>query len=123
MFAWSGNKGTSFGSFQWGHPFDAYLNQHIFKLTGYKLPRRYFYYVLRAVTKHVEEQAGGIIGLVHVTKPELNSVQVPIASSDEQEKIAHYIDSETGTLNAAISRTEREIALMQEYRTRRTSHR
>jgi type I restriction enzyme S subunit len=121
MFAWSGNKGTSFGSFQWDRPFDGYLNQHIFKLTGFKIPRRYFYYVLRAVTRHVEEQAGGIIGLVHVTKPELSSVQVPIASAEEQENIAQYIDVATAALTTAIARTEREIALMQEYRTRLTA--
>ena len=121
MFAWSGNKGTSFGSFQWDRPFDGYLNQHIFKLTGFKIPRRYFYYVLRAVTRHVEEQAGGIIGLVHVTKPELGSVQVPIASAEEQENIAQYIDVATAALTTVIARTDREIALMQEYRTRLTA--
>ena len=121
MFAWSGNKGTSFGPFQWDRPFAGYLNQHIFKLIGFKIPKRYFYYVLRAVTKHVEEQAGGIIGLVHVTKPELSSVQVPVASPEEQEQIAEHIDRETSHLNTVIARTEREIALMQEYRTRLTA--
>ena len=79
MFAWSGNRGTSFGPFQWNRRFSGYLNQHIFKLVGHSLPNRYFYYVLRAVTRHVEEQAGGIIGLVHVTKPELGSVRVSLA--------------------------------------------
>ena len=118
MFAWSGNRGTSFGSFEWTREFAGYLNQHIFKLVGFTLPKRYFYYVLRAVTRHVEEQAGGIIGLVHVTKPELGSVQVPIAPSTEAQAIARHIDSETGAINTAISRLEREIELLREYRTR-----
>lgn len=118
MFAWSGNRGTSFGSFEWTREFPGYLNQHIFKLVGYTLPKRYFYYLLRAVTRHVEEQAGGIIGLVHVTKPELGSVHVPIAPADEAEAIARDIDRATAGVGRTISRLEREIELLREYRTR-----
>ncbi|MFZ2652131.1 MAG: hypothetical protein WA210_18690 [Burkholderiaceae bacterium] len=118
MFAWSGNRGTSFGPFEWTREFAGYLNQHIFKLVGFILPKRYFYYVLRAVTRHVEEQAGGIIGLVHVTKPELGSVQVPLAPPVEAEAIARHIDSETDAINTTIARLEREIELLREYRTR-----
>lgn len=118
MFAWSGNRGTSFGSFEWTKEFAGYLNQHIFKLFGYTLPKRYFYYVLRAVTRHVEEQAGGIIGLVHVTKPELGSVEVPFAPHAEAESIARYIDGATEAVDRMISRLNREIELLREYRTR-----
>ena len=118
MFAWSGNRGTSFGSFEWDRDFSGYLNQHIFKLIDYTLPKRYFYYLLRAVTRHVEEQAGGIIGLVHVTKPELGSVQVPVAPPAEAKRIAQYIDAATGVTNTAIARLKREIELLREYRTR-----
>jgi type I restriction enzyme S subunit len=121
MFAWSGNRGTSFGSFEWTRPFPGYLNQHIFKLVGYTLPKRYFYYLLRAVTRHVEEQAGGIIGLVHVTKPELGSVHVPIAPIEVAEAIAQEIDINTAQVNRAIARYEREITLLREYRTRLTA--
>ena len=117
MFAWSGNRGTSFGSFEWTKGFAGYLNQHIFKLFGYTLPKRYFYYVLRAVTRHVEEQAGGIIGLVHVTKPELGSVVVPLAPHAEAEAIARYIDLETEAVDRVIGRLNREIGLLREYRT------
>jgi type I restriction enzyme, S subunit len=118
MFAWSGNRGTSFGSFEWTREFPGYLNQHIFKLVGYSLPTRYFFYLLRAVTRHVEEQAGGIIGLVHVTKPELGSVHVPIAPVDEAEAIAREIDGATTGVERTISRLQREIELLREYRAR-----
>ena len=64
VFAWSGNRGTSFGSFQWNRGSPGYLNQHIFKLTNYALHRKYLFYLLRAVTKNVEDNAHGIIGLV-----------------------------------------------------------
>jgi type I restriction enzyme S subunit len=39
----------------------------------------------------------------------------------EQEEIVAYITKETAAINTAIARTEREIALMQEYRTRLTA--
>jgi type I restriction enzyme S subunit len=118
MFAWSGNRGTSFGSFEWNQEFPGYLNQHIFKLVDYTLSKRYFYFLLRAVTRHVEEQAGGIIGLVHVTKPELGSVFVPIAPKTEAEGLAREIDSATVEVGRVISRLEREITLLREYRAR-----
>jgi type I restriction enzyme S subunit len=118
MFAWSGNRGTSFGPFEWNRDVAGYLNQHIFKLVGYTLPRRYFYYVLRAVTRHVEEQAGGIIGLVHVTKPELGSVEVPLAPPPEAEAIAQNIDTATSGINRGIARLLSEIKTLREYRTR-----
>jgi type I restriction enzyme S subunit len=118
MFAWSGNRGTSFGSFEWTSEITGYLNQHIFKLIGFTLPKRYFYYVLRAVTRHVEEQAGGIIGLVHVTKPELGSVQVPVAPTEEAKSIAASIDAATFDLDRTVGQLKREINLLREYRTR-----
>jgi type I restriction enzyme S subunit len=114
MFAWSGNRGTSFGPFQWNREFPAYLNQHIFKLVGHTLPNRYFYYVLRAVTTHVEEQAGGIIGLVHVTKPELGSVRVCLAPHDEQAAIVRFLDWANGRLERAMRAKRKVIALLDE---------
>ena len=74
LFAWSGNRGTSFGPFHWQREGLHYLNQHIFRLEGYKLHRRWFYWLLRGVTTFVEKQAHGIIGLVHITKSELGIV-------------------------------------------------
>lgn len=44
-----------------------------------------------------------------------------ILPTSEQKEIVAYIENETAVLNTAITRTEREIALMQEYRTRLTA--
>jgi len=118
LFSWSGNRGTSFGSFIWDRDFDGYLNQHIFKLDGYSLDRRYFAHLLRAVTRHVEEQTHGIIGLVHITKPELGAVLIPVPPLEEQKAIARSIDERVADLQAVAERTQREIALLREYRTR-----
>jgi type I restriction enzyme, S subunit len=118
VFSWSGNIGTSFGPFVWERDFDGYLNQHIFKLEKIAAHRRYFYYVLKAVTKNVEENTHGIIGLVHITKPELGSISVPLAPSDEQVAIAEWLDEQLHGLNDIIDRAQREIALIQDFRTR-----
>ena len=118
VFAWSGNRGTSFGSFEWTRDFPAYLNQHIFKLDGYDLHRKYFFYLLRAVTKHVEDNAHGIIGLVHITKPALGAIFVPVATPQEQAAIADKIDEEAAELNQAIGKIVSEIRLISEYRER-----
>ena len=48
-------------------------------------------------------------------------VSIPIPPPIEQQNIVDYLDAQLATLNTAIARTEREIALMQEYRTRLTA--
>ena len=118
LFAWSGNRGTSFGSFAWDREFPAFLNQHIFKLTDYDLDRRYFFYLLQSVTKHVEDNAHGIIGLVHITKPALGATCVPLAGRPEQAEIAEALDAATSNVGRVIEFVEAQIQLLNEYRTR-----
>ena len=48
-------------------------------------------------------------------------IPVIIPPKDEQQQIVDSITVETAALTTAIARTEREIALMQEYRTRLTA--
>ncbi len=114
LFSWSGNRGTSFGPFIWRHPFEGYLNQHIFKLDGYKLDTHYFAYLLRAVTKHIEDQTHGIIGLVHITKPELGAVYVSVAPADEQSAIVRYLDHFDRRIRHYIRAKKKLIKLLEE---------
>jgi len=118
LFSWSGNRGTSFGSFIWDRDFNGILNQHIFKLFGFSLDRKYFAYLLRSVTKHVEEQTHGIIGLVHITKPELGAVVIPVAPPSEQNAIAAFIDEQLGKADRISCKAKQEIALLLELQTR-----
>jgi type I restriction enzyme S subunit len=46
---------------------------------------------------------------------------LPIPPLGEQQEIQRYLETRLSTQDAAIARTEREIALMQEYRTRLTA--
>ena len=48
-------------------------------------------------------------------------VDLPLIPLPEQTEIAAYIESATKALETSIARTEREITLMQEYRTRLTA--
>ena len=118
VFAWSGNRGTSFGSFRWDRDFDGWLNQHIFKLTEYALCRGYFFHLLRAVTKKVEDNAHGIIGLVHITKPALGAIAVPVAPAEEQAFIAAGLDEKLAKIDRAARQAVTQIRLLEEYRTR-----
>ena len=50
--------------------------------------------------------------------PFLRTVQVPLPTIEEQQRIASHLESETVGLNRGIARLEREIELLREYRTR-----
>ena len=117
LFAWSGNIGTSFGPFLWQKEGKYYLNQHIFKLSGYVLDKAFFYRLLKAVTVYVESKAHGIIGLVHVTKGELGGVEIPAVSLPEQQSIATYLDRKTKQIDGLIKKKQNQIDLLLEQRT------
>ncbi|MDT8292125.1 restriction endonuclease subunit S [Roseomonas mucosa] len=116
LFGWSGNRGTSFGPFIWRGLGLYYLNQHIFKVTPRFCDSSWLYWCLKSVTLRVEEQAHGIIGMVHVTKGELGGIQVPVPSLPEQSAIAAFLDRETGKIDALVAEQERLIALLKEKR-------
>ena len=46
---------------------------------------------------------------------------IPVPPRSEQDDIVEHIEKDAKEINTAISRTEREIGLMQEYRTRLTA--
>lgn len=115
VFSWSGNVGTSFGAFLWDHDYPGYLNQHIFKVTGYKnYHHRYVYWLLKAVTAEVESNTHGIFGLVHVTKGELGATRLPIVPPQEQQRIANFLDQKTAEIDEAIAKKQRLIELLKE---------
>lgn len=122
LFGWSGNRGTSFGPFIWQHEGLYLLNQHIFRLEGYVLDKAFFYWLLKAVTAHVESQVSGIIGLVHITKEDLGNIVVPVPSQAEQRAIAAFLDRKTAEIDAVIAKKERLIVLLQEERQALISH-
>ena len=61
------------------------------------------------------------ISVPHLSPEQIKGFKVMLPPVEEQEDIVAFITNETATLTTAIARTEREIALMQEYRTRLTA--
>jgi len=54
----------------------------------------------------------------HLNAEELGSAVILLPPDDEQERIVKAVKEQSAPLQTAISRTEREIALLREYRTR-----
>lgn len=111
LFAWSGNRGTSFGPYIWkGQP--GLLNQHIFKVTPKEeINESWFYFALDEVRQRVESNAHGASGLVHVKKQDLCKyiVLTPTRVS-EQRAIAAILDS----VDETIRQTEAVIAKLRQ---------
>lgn len=113
LFGWSGNRGTSFGPFLWWREGLHYLNQHIFKLHAYKCDKNWFYWTLRSLTKYMEEEAHGIIGMVHITKGKLGAVKIPAPPPGEQRAIARFLDEETEKIEDLESVVREAIASLE----------
>ena len=117
LFGWSGNRGTSFGPFFWRRKGEYYVNQHIFRVIPLNVTTEWFYWALKAVTFHVERQAHGIIGMVHITRDELGAIYIPILPSEsEQQAIADFLDRETAMLDTLAARVREAIDRLGELR-------
>lgn len=122
LFGWSGNRGTSFGPVVWPHDGKYFLNQHIFKVTGFSFQKSWFYWCLKALTAYVEKQAHGIIGMVHITKGDLGQIKIAQPSWEEQRFIAQHLDFETNRIDRLVSRKTRFIELLREKRQAMITH-
>jgi len=110
LFAWSGNRGTSFGPFVWQGP-TGLLNQHIFKvIPGEGINENWIFYALDEVRQRVERDAHGASGLVHVRKQDLCKYTVYKPELSEQCTIATILD----TMDEAIRQTEAVIAKLRQ---------
>jgi type I restriction enzyme S subunit len=85
-----------------------------------KLDRDYLYFVFRCMKGELLREAPvNTQGNLNVER--IGTMWMPLPPLSEQEQITKYIERDTEPLTTAIARTEREIALMQEYRTRLTA--
>lgn len=88
LLSWSGTPGTSFGAFIWNGG-DAVLNQHIFKVAIYssKISKEYLRMAINASLDALIGSARGGVGLKHVTKGQIESLQIPLPPLEEQNRI------------------------------------
>jgi type I restriction enzyme S subunit len=115
LYSWSGNPGTSFGPFMWEKAGLHFLNQHIFKVSVHGCDKTWLYWALRAATYWIErELTSGMIGMVHVTKEELNNVPIPVPPQDEQRRIAFFLDAETAQIDRLMQFRQFMLACVDE---------
>ncbi|MFT4765760.1 MAG: type I restriction enzyme S subunit [Oleispira sp.] len=89
LFAWSGQKGVSFGARLWSRH-EGVLNQHIFKVYENKklLSRKFLYYLFKINVGRIEDNAHGFKdSFVHVTRSELTDVAIMLPTLCEQKII------------------------------------
>ena len=93
LFSWSGTPGTSFGAFFWTRG-RGVLNQHIFNvhINPDRVDKRYFRYALNDRLNEIIQHAHGGVGLQHITKGKLESVQIRLPPLSEQKRIADILD-------------------------------
>lgn len=104
--------------------FEATINQHIAYITP-RVPvvtSKYLHHSLIAAystLRSISDDSGSTKGAL--TCEDLKRFKLAVLPIDEQERLVEAIATETKVATTAIARTEREIALMQEYRTRLTA--
>lgn len=102
LFSWSGSRGTSFGAHIWqGNR--AILNQHIFRVLfdPNVADKLYLLRVLNAVVDQVEDNLHGGVGLVHITKGNLEKIQIPLPPLEVQREIVAEIEGYQKVIDGA----------------------
>ncbi len=102
LFSWSGSRGTSFGAHIWNAG-KAVLNQHIFKVSFDKAQalKMYLFHVLNKAVAQVEENLHGGVGLVHITKGNLERIQIPLPPLKVQREIVAEVEGYQKVIDGA----------------------
>jgi type I restriction enzyme M protein len=104
LFSWSGSRGTSFGAHIWKGE-KAVLNQHIFKVSfdAKRANKMFLLYALNKAVAEIEENLHGGVGLVHITKGNLERIKIPIPPLEVQEEIVEEIEGYQKVIDGARS--------------------
>ena len=93
LFAWSGQPETSIDAYRWKGP-EGWLNQHIFKVTpSTDVDDEFFYYLLKYLRPTFVAIARNkqTTGLGHVTRRDLENLEVALPSLSEQRAIGDIL--------------------------------
>ena len=105
LFSWSGQPESSIDAFWWHGP-EGWLNQHVFRVTPAKdLDATFFFYLLRYLRPNFIGIARNkqTTGLGHITKGDLENIEVGFPPLPEQRAIAHVL----GTIDDKIELNRR----------------
>lgn len=112
LFAWSGQRGVSFGPRIWSGPEGA-LNQHIFKVTERSslTTKEFLFELLGFRQEIIENSAHGFKdSFLHVTRGELGGVLSGVPNLDEQGAILLRINSFAARLTAEQTTLQKLLA-------------
>ena len=114
LFSWSGQPETSIDAFWWKGP-TGWLNQHVFRVTpDTSINRAFFFYLLRYLKPNFVGIARNkqTTGLGHVTRRDLENIEVALPPLPEQRAIAHILGTldDKIELNRRMNRTLEEMA-------------
>lgn len=92
LLSWSGTPGTSFGCFVWDRG-KAILNQHIFRVNvdASRVDRDFFVHAVNSKLEEMIALAHGGVGLRHITKGKLESIELPLPNLAEQRRIVGIV--------------------------------
>ena len=116
MKAWQGSFGVS--------QFEGIVSPAYFVFDLHHVGGAFFHTAIRSkayVPSFTRASDGVRVGQWDLAESRMRDTPFFVPPSDEQQAIVEYVAKATETANTAIARTEREIALMQEYRTRLTA--
>lgn len=106
LFAWSGTPGTSFGAFIWAGG-KAVLNQHIFQVYPCaEISKQFLKCSFEGHMDEIIERAHGGVGLRHITKQELERIELlvpPMAVQDDFVAFAQQSDKSKFELEKALA--------------------
>lgn len=111
LLAWSGTPGTSFGAHIWDGE-DGVLNQHIFRvdLTSDEVTPAWFVWAVNFRLENLIGRAHGAVGLAHVTKGEVQALEIPLPPLAEQERIAGRLTEQLGAVERARAAAAQRLA-------------
>lgn len=102
---------------------DAWLNQHIFKVSINKsfIDSQFFYWTAKWFMGELNESSHGST-MQHLTTDKFGSFNVPLPDIGEQKQIANFLDHETAQIDTLIAKQEKLIELLKEKRQAVISH-
>ena len=101
LFSWSGSRGTSFGPHIWNRS-KGILNQHIFRVEfSRKYIKEFLYHMLKKIVSEVESNLHGGVGLVHITKSNLERIQIPLPPLEIQKDIVTELNNYQKVIDGA----------------------
>jgi len=110
LLAWSGTPGTSFGAHLWLRG-DGVLNQHIFRvdLKDSDVVPAWFVYAINHRLHILIDKAHGGVGLRHVTKGEVEKLEIPLPPVNEQKRLAGTLSEQLAAVEQARTAAEAQL--------------